>query len=58
MSDKIKMKSFRLDDELAYKFELQAKKLRTSEIKLISRYIEEGLINDELKDNNQTTLDD
>ena len=50
---KIKMKSFRLDDDLAYRFELQAKKLRTSEIKLLSRYIEEGLINDDLKDKNQ-----
>lgn len=49
-----KKKSFRLEDELAYRFELQAKKLRISEVKLVSRYIEEGLRRDE----NQLTLDD
>lgn len=51
---KIKKKYFRLDDELAYKFELQAKKMRISEVKLVSRYIEEGLRRYE----NQTTLDE
>ena len=50
----IKKKYFRLDDELAYRFELQAKKLRISEVKLVSRYIEEGL----RRDSNQTTLDE
>lgn len=56
MSDKPnqKKKFFRLDDDLAYRFELQAKKLRISEVKLITRYIEEGLRRDE----NQMTLDD
>lgn len=49
-----KKKSFRLDDELAFKLELQAKKLRISEVKLVSRYIEEGLRRDE----NQLTLDE
>lgn len=49
-----KKKFFRLDDELAYEFELQAKKLRTSEVKLVTRYIKEGLRRDE----NQTTLDE
>jgi len=49
-----KKKYFRIDDELALRFELQAKKLRISEVKLISRYIEEGLRRDE----NQLTLDE
>jgi len=49
-----KKKYFRIDDDLAFRFELQAKKLRISEAKLVSRYIEEGLRRDE----NQMTLDD
>ena len=49
-----KKKFFRLDNELAYEFELQAKKLRTSEVKLVTRYIKEGL----RRDSNQTTLDE
>ena len=52
-----KKKYFRIDDDLAYRFELQAKKLRISEVKLISRYIKEGLQRDEI-DKNQSTLDD
>lgn len=49
-----KKKYFRIDDELCLRFEIQAKKFRISETKLIARYIEEGLRRDE----NQLTLDD
>lgn len=50
----IKKKYFQLDEDLAYDFELQAKKLKTSEVKLVSRYIREGL----KRDANQLTLDE
>ena len=53
----IKKKYFQLDEDLAYRFELQAKILKTSEVKLVSRYIEEGLKRDEI-DENQRTLDE
>lgn len=49
----VKLKNFRLDNELAYEFEIQAKKLRTSEVKLVTRYIKEGL----MRDKGQTRLD-
>ena len=48
-----KQKSFKLSEELAIEFEIQAKRSRTKEIDLITRYIEEGL----QRDKNQTTLD-
>lgn len=51
---KIKRKTIRLDDELAYRLEVYAKTIRESENSLISRYIEEGL----RRDKNQLTLDD
>ena len=51
---KRKQKLFRLDDDLAYRLEVYAKQERTSENKLVSRYIEEGL----RRDINQLTLDD
>lgn len=51
-----KKKCFRIDDDLALKFEIQAKQFRISETKLIARYIEEGLKRDEI-DENQMTLD-
>ena len=50
----IKDKHFRIDEDLAYKFEIHAKKSKTSEVKLITRYIKEGL----MRDSNQTTLDE
>ena len=50
----VKLKNFRLDNELAYEFEIQAKKLRTSEVKLVTRYIKEGL----MRDKGQTRLDE
>ena len=39
----VKLKNFRIDNELAYEFELHAKKMRISETKLITRYIQEGM---------------
>lgn len=51
---KIKRKTYRLDDDLAYKFELHAKTMRISENKLVARYIAEGM----RRDKNQMTLDD
>lgn len=51
---KIKRKTYRLDDGLAYRLEVYAKQKRTSENKLVSRYIEEGL----RRDMNQLTLDE
>ena len=48
-----KMKTFRLKKELAYEFELQAKKLHVSEVELARRYIKEGL----MRDKGQTTLE-
>ena len=50
----IKDKHFRIDEDLAYKFEIHAKKLRISEVKLVTRYIKEGM----MRDANQTTLDE
>jgi len=49
----VKLKNFRINNELAYEFELHAKKMRISETKLIIRYIQEGM----QRDKNQTTLD-
>ena len=49
----VKLKNFRIENELAYEFELHAKKMRISETKLITRYIQEGMKRDE----GQTTLD-
>ena len=51
---KIKRKTIRLDDELAYRLEVYAKTIRKSENSLVSRYIEEGL----RRDKNQSTLDE
>lgn len=51
---KIKRKTYRLDDNLAYRLEVYAKTIRQSENSLVSRYIEEGLRRDE----NQITLDE
>jgi len=44
---KIKRKTYRLDDDLAYRLEVYAKTIRQSENSLVSRYIEEGLNRDE-----------
>ena len=49
----VKLKNFRLENELAYEFELHAKKMKTSEVNLIKRYIKEGM----RRDKGQTTLD-
>ena len=49
----VKLKNFRLENELAYEFELHAKKMKTSEVKLIKRYIKEGI----MRDKGQTRLD-
>ena len=51
---KIKRKTIRLDDDLAYRLEVYARIVRKSENSLVSRYIEEGL----RRDKNQLTLDD
>lgn len=51
---KIKRKTIRLDDELAYRLEVYAKTIRQSENSLVSRYIAEGL----RRDINQSTLDE
>ncbi len=50
----IKRKTYRLDDDLAYRLEVYAKTIRQSENSLVSRYIEEGL----RRDINQMTLDE
>lgn len=50
----IKHKGFRIDEKLALEFEIHAKKLKTSETALITRYIKEGM----QRDINQTNLDD
>lgn len=52
--DDTKHKGFRIDKNLALDFEIHAKKLKTSEVALITRYIKEGMQRDE----NQTNLDD
>lgn len=52
-----KQKSFKISEELAIDFEIQAKLNRVREIDLITRYIEEGIERDRNKHNNQTTLD-
>lgn len=49
-----KQKSWKLSEDLAIEFEIQAKRSRTKEVDLITRYIIEGL----QRDKNQTTLDD
>ena len=51
---KIKRKTYRLDDDLAYRLEVYAKTIRKSENSLVSKYIEEGL----KKDMNQKNSDD
>ena len=45
--------TYALENELAYEFELHAKKMKTSEVNLIKRYIKEGM----RRDKGQTTLD-
>ena len=52
-----KQKSWKLSEDLAIEFEIQAKRSRTTEINLITRYIEEGLARDK-NSKDQTTLDD
>lgn len=49
-----KQKGFRIDEDLALEFEIQAKKLKISETALITRYIKDGL----QRDANQSNLDD
>ena len=49
-----KHKGFRIDEDLALDFEIHAKKLKTSETALITRYIKEGMQRDE----NQSNLDE
>lgn len=49
-----KHKGFRIDENLALKFEIHAKKLKKSETALITRYIKEGM----QRDANQSNLDD
>lgn len=49
----IKQKQFRIDENLAHRFEIKAKERKMTEIALITEYIELGL----RKDSNQTTLD-
>lgn len=51
---KIKRKTIRLDDELAYRLEVYAKTIRQSENSLVAKYIEEGL----RRDIHQSTLDE
>ncbi len=51
-----KQKSFKISEELAIEFEIQAKRSRTKEVDLITRYIKEGLERDQV-DNKQATLD-
>ena len=51
-----KQKSFKISEDLAIEFEIQAKRSRTKEVDLITRYIQEGLKRDQA-DNNQATLD-
>ena len=51
---KIKRKTYRLDDDLAYRLEVYAKTIRQSENSLVSRYIEEGL----KRDKNQMSSDE
>ena len=51
-----KQKSFKISEDLAIEFEIQAKRSRTKEVDLITRYIEEGLKRDQV-DNKQATLD-
>lgn len=48
----IKKKCFRLKIGLAYELEIHAKKQHTTEVELVSRYIEDGL----RRDKGQTTL--
>lgn len=48
-----KRKTFKFPIELAIEFEVQAKKIQSTEAELAMRYIEEGL----RRDKNQTTLD-
>ena len=53
-----KQKSFRISEDLAMEFEIRAKKNKTTEIELITRYIKEGLERDENKvDPKQLTFD-
>ena len=52
-----KQKSWKLDEDLAIEFEIQAKRSRSKEIDLITRYIKEGLERDK-NSKDQTTLDD
>jgi hypothetical protein len=51
-----KQKSFKISEDLAIEFEIQAKRSRTKEVDLITRYIKEGLERDQV-DNKQATLD-
>lgn len=49
----VKQKNFKIREDLALDFEIHAKKLKTKEIDLITRYIEEGM----QRDKGQTKLD-
>jgi len=51
-----KQKSFKISEDLAIEFEIQAKRSRTKEVDVITRYIQEGLKRDQA-DNKQATLD-
>ncbi|WP_292747408.1 hypothetical protein [Methanobrevibacter sp.] len=51
-----KQKSFKISEDLAIEFEIQAKRSRTKEVDLITRYIQEGLERDQNEDK-QSTLD-
>ncbi len=51
-----KQKSFKISEDLAIEFEIQAKRSRTKEVDLITRYIHEGLERDQNEDK-QSTLD-
>lgn len=51
-----KQKSFKISEDLAIEFEIQAKRSRTKEVDLITRYIEEGLERDS-RDDKQSTFD-
>ena len=44
----IKQKNFKIDSELAIEFEIHAKRMQTSELELIHRYIKNGIEQDKL----------
>lgn len=46
-----KQKNFRLEDDLIQKVKMKAVELKTTESNLVTRYIKDGLENDENKQN-------